>query len=127
MKSSGADTSKLSIKYYKENKRGVIANQDIKAGEDILFVPKSLMITYNDIAKTKIGDQLIEKIENTLVKTVGIAAYIMMARQKSKETPCVELFPNNFQEQPDSFTDDEMECLMGCDIETKIEQDKEAL
>ena len=56
MKAAGADTSKLSIKYYKHNKRGVIANQDIKAGEDILFVPKSLIITYNDIAKTKIGD-----------------------------------------------------------------------
>ena len=56
MKAAGADTSKLSIKYYEHNKRGVIANQDIKAGEDILFVPKSLIITYNDIAKTKIGD-----------------------------------------------------------------------
>jgi len=55
------------------------------------------------------------------MKTVGIATYIMMSRQKSKETPCVALFPNNYKEQPIAFNDDEMEYLMGCDIEDKIE------
>jgi hypothetical protein len=98
LKSAGAETSKLRIKYYKQNKRGVVSNQDIRAGEEILFIPRNLIVTYEDISKTKLGDQLINKVEHDRMKTVGIATYILMSKLKNKETPCVELFPDNYNE-----------------------------
>ena len=39
MKVGGSDYSKLKMRYYAENYRGVHARQDIKNGEQILFVP----------------------------------------------------------------------------------------
>lgn len=41
----GADTSKLKLKFYSENHRGVHAAVDIKEGESVLFVPRMNMIT----------------------------------------------------------------------------------
>ena len=41
MKEGGADLSKVSLKFYTEDFRGVISNENIKAGEEIMFLPSS--------------------------------------------------------------------------------------
>ncbi len=48
MKKEGADTSKLELRYYSRNYRGVHAVRDIKKGEQILYVPGSLILNYED-------------------------------------------------------------------------------
>lgn len=45
MKNGGADFSKLKLRYYSDNYRGVHAKQDIKAGETVLLVPLKQIIT----------------------------------------------------------------------------------
>ena len=40
-----AKVSKIEMRYYEDNYRGIHAKQDIKAGETILFIPKILLIT----------------------------------------------------------------------------------
>jgi len=39
MQNGGADFSKLKLRYYSDNYRGVHASRDIKNGENILIVP----------------------------------------------------------------------------------------
>ena len=45
MNDGGADVSKLGLKFYKSNHRGIHAAQNIKYGECIFFAPIDLIIT----------------------------------------------------------------------------------
>ena len=45
MNKGGADFSKLKLRYYSENYRGVHASQTIHSGETVLYVPKDQIIT----------------------------------------------------------------------------------
>ena len=45
MKNGGADFSKLKLRYYSDNYRGVHAKQDIRSGETVLLVPLKQIIT----------------------------------------------------------------------------------
>ena len=49
MTQNGSDLSKVKLQQYKNNYRGVIATQDIKAGESVIFVPRKLIITSENI------------------------------------------------------------------------------
>jgi hypothetical protein len=40
MKEGGAEFSKIKIRYYSADYRGVHASRDIKKGETVLYVPK---------------------------------------------------------------------------------------
>ena len=54
MNGGGADISKVKLEYYSENYRGVVATVDIKKGEDVLFVPHSLILTLDSICDSPI-------------------------------------------------------------------------
>ena len=45
MQENGSDFSKLKLKYYTADYRGVHTSKDVKKGETLLFVPQPLMIT----------------------------------------------------------------------------------
>ena len=45
MKNGGADFSKLKLRYYTDNYRGVHAKNEIKSGETVLVVPLKQIIT----------------------------------------------------------------------------------
>ncbi len=45
LKEGGSNFDKLKIRYYSDVYRGVHAAKEIKAGEQILFVPKKQIIT----------------------------------------------------------------------------------
>jgi hypothetical protein len=61
MQNHGADFSKLKLRYYTENYRGVHASQNIKNGETVLFVPLPLIITLEMAFKSPIGKLMYEK------------------------------------------------------------------
>jgi hypothetical protein len=61
MQVQGADFSKLKLRYYTENYRGVHANTNIKNGETVLFVPLPLIITLEMAFKSPIGKLMYEK------------------------------------------------------------------
>lgn len=60
MNNGGADFSKLKLRYYSENYRGVHASQDIHSGETVLYVPKDQIITLEMAFKSPIGKQMYE-------------------------------------------------------------------
>ena len=61
MKNGKADFSKLKLRYYSENYRGVHASRDIKNGETILLVPLNQIITLEMAFKSSIGKLMYEK------------------------------------------------------------------
>ena len=61
MKNGKADFSKLKLRYYSENYRGVHASRDIKNGETILLVPLNQIINLEMAFKSPIGKLMYEK------------------------------------------------------------------
>jgi len=61
MKDGDADFSKLKLRYYSDNYRGVHASRDIKNGETILLVPLKQIITLEMAFSSPIGKQMYEK------------------------------------------------------------------
>jgi len=55
MEKGGADFSKLKLRYYSANYRGVHAKNDISSGETILYVPLPMIITLEMAFKSPIG------------------------------------------------------------------------
>jgi hypothetical protein len=55
MKKEKADFSKLKLRYYTENYRGVHSSVSIKNGETVLYVPLDLIITLEMAFKSPIG------------------------------------------------------------------------
>ena len=86
----GADFSKLKLRYYSADYRGVHAKSDIKAGETLLYVPRELLIITEDTAnKSSLCKQMIEKnyLENdklALPYNSVLSTYQM--EQRKKET-----------------------------------------
>jgi hypothetical protein len=60
MKNENADFSKLKLRYYTENYRGVHSSMSIKNGETVLYVPLDLIITLEMAFKSPIGRQMYE-------------------------------------------------------------------
>jgi hypothetical protein len=61
MKKGGADFSKLKLRYYSDNYRGVHALRDIKNGEEVLYVPLDQIITLEMAFRSPIGKLMYEK------------------------------------------------------------------
>ena len=61
MDAGGADHSKLKLRFYSANYRGVHAKCDIKAGETVLHVPLEQIITLEMAYRSPIGQQMYEK------------------------------------------------------------------
>lgn len=61
MKVEGSNFQKLKLCYYTVNYRGVHTVADIKIGEEILFVPRKLLITLEMAFATPIGKLMYEK------------------------------------------------------------------
>ena len=45
----GGEDNKLKLHWYRQNERGVLAEEDIKKGELLLKIPYSLLITWDMI------------------------------------------------------------------------------
>jgi hypothetical protein len=75
------------LRYYSTNYRGVHASQDIKIGEQILFVPRNLLITLEMAYKTPIGKLMYEKgLRHRLIspKHNFLGSAVLQERRKPK-------------------------------------------
>jgi hypothetical protein len=61
LKDGGSEFSKLKLRYYTEDYRGVHAARDIKKGETILHVPKHQIITLEMAFNSPVGKKMYEK------------------------------------------------------------------
>lgn len=118
MKREKSDFSKLKLRYYTENYRGVHASQNIKNGETVLFVPLPLIITLEMAFKSPIGKLMYEKgLRQRLIspKHSFLGTYLLQERRK-ENTPFAEyldILPKSLRDFPIFFTEDEKKFLAG--------------
>ena len=81
MTQKGAKIEKVKIKYFQKDHRGICATEDIKKGDVLVFVPKSLLLTYQRIIEDcplckKISEQ--NMISEDRRVEAAYCAYIMV-------------------------------------------------
>ena len=58
MAKEGAKFNKIKIHNFSEEYRGVVATKDITKGEQVMFIPKCLLLTMEKILKNPIAEAL---------------------------------------------------------------------
>lgn len=118
MKDGGANYDKLKLVYYNEKNRAVHAKSDIHTGEQVLYVPLSLLVTLEMAYKSPIGKKMYENgLTQSLIspKHTFLCAY-MLQEMKKEETywqTYIDLLPKSVNEFPVFFTDEEKTWLEG--------------
>lgn len=118
MSQRGSDFSKLKLRYYAENYRGVHAQQNIKDGETILYVPLPLIITLEMAFKSPIGKLMYEKgLRQRLIspKHSFLGTYLLQERKKDPPpfAEYLDILPKSLSDFPIFFTEDEKAWLKG--------------
>ena len=119
MQDGGADFSKLKLRYYSDNYRGVHASREIRNGETVLFVPLQQIITLEMAFKSPIGKLMYEKgLRQRLIspKHSFLGTYLMQERRKGDAqqfTQYLDILPKSLRDFPIFFTDEERQWLKG--------------
>ena len=114
------DTSKVDIRQYGPNYRGLHAAQDIESGDEIFVIGREYMITIDDVLDTPTSKQMVENetiISNPQDLTYAFTAYIIEKRRlsmdRSKFGAFIDSWPKSCGENPVFFSDEELEYLKG--------------
>eukprot|EP01017_Pseudomicrothorax_dubius_P027102 TRINITY_DN3084_c0_g1_i10.p2 TRINITY_DN3084_c0_g1~~TRINITY_DN3084_c0_g1_i10.p2 ORF type:complete len:598 (-),score=164.66 TRINITY_DN3084_c0_g1_i10:1899-3692(-) len=108
--------SKLKMRYYAKNYRGVHARQKIRNKELILFVPKSHLITLEMAKETIISKRIIEaKLDLLSPKHSFLSTFLLLERQKTDSFwhPYLQLLPSDYNSIPIFFNDEDLKWLEG--------------
>jgi len=134
LKDGGSKYEKLKIRFYTPIYRGVHAANKIKAGEEILVVPKQLIITLEMAEESPIGVQMMyHNLKPKLLspKHGFLTTYVLQEKKKSEDSeffPFIDILPKTFENFPIFFTPEEKEWLKGSpfldQVEEKIEDIK---
>ena len=127
MQDKGSDFSKLKLRYYAENYRGVHALNNIKNGEVVLFVPLPLIITLEMAFKSPIGKLMYEKgLRQRLIspKHSFLGTYLMQERRKDVThfAQYLDILPKSLRDFPIFFTEEEKEFLKGSPFLNQINE-----
>jgi histone-lysine N-methyltransferase SETD3 len=134
LKDGGSKYEKLKIRFYTPIYRGVHAANKIKAGEEILFVPKDLIITLEMAEESPIGTKMMyHNLKSKLLspKHGFLTTFILQEKKKGEDSvffPFIDILPKSFGNFPIFFTPEEKEWLKGSpfldQVEEKIEDIK---
>lgn len=134
LKDGGSKYDKLKIRFYTPIYRGVHAANRIKAGEEILFVPKDQIITLEMAEESPIGIKMMyHNLKPKLLspKHGFLSTYILQEKKKGEDSvffPFIDILPKSFENFPIFFTPEEKEWLKGSpfldQVEEKIEDIK---
>ncbi len=127
MKGLGADFSKLKLRYYSENYRGVHSAQNIKNGETILYVPLPQIITLEMAFKSPIGKLMYEMgLRQRLISPKHSFLGTYLLQEKRKETSpfdtYLDILPKSLRDFPIFFTDEEKALLEGSTFRNQIRE-----
>lgn len=127
MQQKGSDFSKLKLRYYSDNYRGVHALNNIKSGETVLFVPLPLIITLEMAFKSPIGKLMYEKgLRQRLIspKHSFLGTYLMQERRKQNTNfaQYLDILPKSLRDFPIFFTEEEKEFLKGSPFLNQINE-----
>jgi len=133
MVAEGADFSKLKLRFYTENFRGVHACMDIDHGETVVFVPRACLITTEDAQATELATK-IGGAESTLAKlplsnTAFYSMFLIEERRKENPffAPYLNILPTGFDDYPVNFSDQELEHFNGSFLPEMIKTRKKML
>jgi len=134
LKEGGSKYDKLKIRFYTPIYRGVHAAKNIKAGEEILLIPKEQIVTLEMAQESPLGKKMMDhNLRNMLLspKHSFLTTYILQEEEKVKESkffPFIDILPKSFENFPIFFSDEEKEYLKGSpflkQVEEKIEDIK---
>ena len=112
--SHGAKFNKVKLKQFNPNYRGVIATEDIKMDEVLVFIPLECMITLKRIQELELGKKLNnENLRHPSNST--LAAYLLKERLNpdSQWKYLIESMPDSVDNFPIFFTSKEKSLLNG--------------
>ncbi len=134
LKEGGSNYEKLKIRYYTPIYRGVHAARNIKAGEEILYVPKDQIITLEMAMDSPIGKKMMHHgLRQSLLspKHSFLTTFILQEEERGAESffhPFIDVLPKSFENFPIFFDDEEKKELEGSpflkQVEEKIEDVK---
>ena len=129
---AGSKFSKLKLRFYGPGYRGVHARRDIRAGEDLLFVPRENMITLEMSHETPIGRKMIKHCLHQQLSSPkhSFLASFLLQEKRNTDTEWVNFFdilPHNFSAFPVFFTKKEKEWLKGSPFLNQVEMKMEEL
>ena len=117
----GAEFNKLKIESYSESNRGVFSSDTIRAGETVLFIPMSQIMTLKKAEQSPVGQKLIEKeaqlrTEDKFVQKLSrshnfLAAFLLQEKtnKDSQFKDFLNLMPKSLNNFPVFFSDEEIE------------------
>ena len=120
LQKGGADTSKLELKFYNDNYRGILAKCDIKRGEVIMRIPEKQIITLAMAWETPVGQkvsdlELLNKLNS--IKHMLLAMFSIQEQHKPKEerkfSEMLDTYPESCNNFPVLYTDEELVYLKG--------------
>ena len=133
MVAEGADFSKLKLRFYTENFRGVHACQEIDHGETVVFVPRTCLITTEDTRETELAKK-VGGAESALAKlplsnTAYYSMFLIEERRKENShfRPYLNIMPTGFDDYPVNFSDQELEHLKGSFLPEMIKTRKKMM
>lgn len=120
----GSKFTKIEMKIFYADYRGIIATQDIYKGEEIVFVPKDCMITLSMAKQAKIGKILVEKGVSLIYPNNSFLSTYVISEIKDPNTKWKLLFealPKTVDNFPIFFKEQEKLILKGSDFLTQIQ------
>jgi len=132
MKENGADFSKLELRYYSADWRGVHAKEEIKKGDTVLFVPHDTIVTLDLAKESPLGKYMVENevVDYMYYKMSAYFAVFLMQERKnpnSKFKAYLDILPKSHDDFPIFFTDAEKEFLKGSSFLDLVEEKMEDL
>jgi hypothetical protein len=116
VKDKGAELDKVTLKYFTPSYRGLIANRDIKNGEEIITIPRSAIITLAMAKKGVVGAKIVEhKLDLIYPNNSTLATYVLteMLNPKSDWVNLYQAFPKSVSNFPLFFTPAELKYFEG--------------
>lgn len=119
---NGAVLNKVKVHYFGRHYRGILADRDTEVriddevNESLLFVPRKLLITYEDSHQSS----LVKQLENDLLKQMKstshtpLAIFLLEEHEKGENSfyfPYLATFPEKVEGLPIEFSEEELELL----------------
>jgi hypothetical protein len=116
MKEHGSKFDRIVLKHFGPDYRGIIAKENIERGEQIMYIPKSLLITLITARQSKIGTLIQAKNTTLIYPNNSLLSSYLLYEQANPSLPwkmLVSGFPKNVNNFPIFFTEAEKKLLAG--------------
>ena len=127
LEEGGAYFDKLKIRYYSEEYRGVHARTRLRRGLQILFIPKSHIITLEMAKEAPVGAKMKEANLNLISpKHCYLSTYLLQEKHRPDSfwMPYIDILPQSCRSFPIFFDEEELSWLEGSPFLKQIQEKK---